>query len=431
MSLQTNKQIRQQFAVRPTKIGSRSLVGIPRSEENRRATAAAANAGVRNIEAEAARKAEEAEAARKAEKAEAARKAEKAEAARKAEKAEAARKKAEEAAINETHNAEWARKWEIQQELAKKMPARAKAAGKELLDACEEKNSEKALRILGENPGKDTIDVNFGDGASGTPLTRAAEYGLIDVVRALLQRPDINVNSVDYNYRTSLGRACGKGHTEIVNLLLDHKDIDVNIATKSQGYGSRHTAIDSCSYRFQDIRKRLIEKGARSSDTPDILGFKIMATINAMIQFNSDAGEEEVLAMIKYGNPDVNFYNSDYTLLSAAATNGFINIVRALLATGKIYYRDIREARLAIQTMYMDEPKKIEKIGEKIKEIKKMLEDAMIVKRGGKRSRTQRKCRLVVGKRETCCIKPKKGHWCWSKGTKRRISRKMKRNCCR
>jgi hypothetical protein len=52
---------------------------------------------------------------------------------------------------------------------------------------------------------------------------------------------------------------------------------------------------------------------------------------------------------------------------------------------------------------------------------------------GGKRSRTQRKrkCRLVVGKRETCCINPKKGHWCWSKGTKRQISRKMKRNCCR
>ena len=49
---------------------------------------------------------------------------------------------------------------------------------------------------------------------------------------------------------------------------------------------------------------------------------------------------------------------------------------------------------------------------------------------GGKRaiSKTQRKrkgkCRLVVGKRETCCIRPRKG-------TERRISRKMKRNCCK
>jgi hypothetical protein len=57
----------------------------------------------------------------------------------------------------------------------------------------------------------------------------------------------------------------------------------------------------------------------------------------------------------------------------------------------------------------------------------------LLQQQGGKRSRTQRKskCRLVVGKRETCCIKPRKGHWCWSKGTKRRISRKMKRNCCK
>jgi ankyrin repeat protein len=52
---------------------------------------------------------------------------------------------------------------------------------------------------------------------------------------------------------------------------------------------------------------------------------------------------------------------------------------------------------------------------------------------GGRRTqrKRKRKCRLVVGKRETCCIKPKKGHWCWSKGTERQISRKMKRNCCR
>ena len=41
------------------------------------------------------------------------------------------------------------------------------------------------------------------------------------------------------------------------------------------------------------------------------------------------------------------------------------------------------------------------------------------------------KCRMVVGKRETCCIHPKRGHWCWSKGSKRSMTRKMKRECCR
>ena len=36
------------------------------------------------------------------------------------------------------------------------------------------------------------------------------------------------------------------------------------------------------------------------------------------------------------------------------------------------------------------------------------------------------KCRLVKGKKETCCINPKRGYWCWSKGTK-----SMKRKCCK
>ena len=40
------------------------------------------------------------------------------------------------------------------------------------------------------------------------------------------------------------------------------------------------------------------------------------------------------------------------------------------------------------------------------------------------------KCRLVKGKRETCCIRPNKGYWCWSKGTRRAVSQKMKKKCC-
>uniref|UniRef100_A0A6C0BBA8 Uncharacterized protein n=1 Tax=viral metagenome TaxID=1070528 RepID=A0A6C0BBA8_9ZZZZ len=40
-------------------------------------------------------------------------------------------------------------------------------------------------------------------------------------------------------------------------------------------------------------------------------------------------------------------------------------------------------------------------------------------------------CRLVKGKKETCCINPRRGFWCWSKRTKRRISKCMKRECCK
>ena len=43
----------------------------------------------------------------------------------------------------------------------------------------------------------------------------------------------------------------------------------------------------------------------------------------------------------------------------------------------------------------------------------------------------QKLTKLVRGKKETCCINPKRGYWCWSKKTKKRIWRKMKRTCCK
>ncbi len=41
------------------------------------------------------------------------------------------------------------------------------------------------------------------------------------------------------------------------------------------------------------------------------------------------------------------------------------------------------------------------------------------------------KCRLVKGKKETCCINPTKGHWCWSKSSSRKLVKTMKKQCCK
>lgn len=45
--------------------------------------------------------------------------------------------------------------------------------------------------------------------------------------------------------------------------------------------------------------------------------------------------------------------------------------------------------------------------------------------------RKKSKCRLVKGKNETCCINPKKGHWCWSKSASRKMVKTMKKQCCK
>ena len=44
---------------------------------------------------------------------------------------------------------------------------------------------------------------------------------------------------------------------------------------------------------------------------------------------------------------------------------------------------------------------------------------------------TRKNCRLVKGKKETCCINPSRGYWCWSKGKKSKKIRSMKRKCCK
>ncbi len=51
--------------------------------------------------------------------------------------------------------------------------------------------------------------------------------------------------------------------------------------------------------------------------------------------------------------------------------------------------------------------------------------------------RKKMKCRLIKGIKETCCINPTKGHWCWSNklignnGSSRKLVKTMKKQCCK
>ena len=51
--------------------------------------------------------------------------------------------------------------------------------------------------------------------------------------------------------------------------------------------------------------------------------------------------------------------------------------------------------------------------------------------------RKKMQCRLIKGIKETCCINPTKGHWCWSNklignnGSSRKLVKTMKKQCCK
>jgi Ankyrin repeats (3 copies) len=177
--------------------------------------------------------------------------------------------------------------------------------------------------------------------------------------------------------------------------------------------------------------------------------------------FNKDS--LTAINLIKEGwekdNIDFNFRDEGITILMEACRKGLTDVVKMLLATGRVdvNYKNEYGFTALLQAcvgknedtalVLLAQPKirveedpdalafaKKNKLTRVIERMETMLNSRTA---GGKRtmSKTQRKrkskCRLVVGKQETCCIKPRKGHWCWSKGIKRQISRKMKHTCCR
>jgi ankyrin repeat domain-containing protein 50 len=93
-----------------------------------------------------------------------------------------------------------------------------------LHEAILEEEVELACAIL-EHP---DFQVNTPDFLhSWTPLILAANDGLVEVVGALLVRPDLRVNDADDEGWTALTCAVDEGHEEIVRMLLMHQDIDI------------------------------------------------------------------------------------------------------------------------------------------------------------------------------------------------------------
>jgi ankyrin repeat protein len=66
--------------------------------------------------------------------------------------------------------------------------------------------------------------------SDATPLLYACQMGHAPIVRQLLARDDVDLNTIGFNGgATALLLAIHHGHTEIIYLLLDKDDIDVNL----------------------------------------------------------------------------------------------------------------------------------------------------------------------------------------------------------
>ena len=98
------------------------------------------------------------------------------------------------------------------------------------------------------------VNVNSQGAIGWTALMKAAEAGHLDVVQALLSRPDINVNSQSATGWAALMSATLKGHLNIVQALLQHPNINVNIQS-ANGYTS---LISATCHGYLDIVQALL-----------------------------------------------------------------------------------------------------------------------------------------------------------------------------
>ena len=95
---------------------------------------------------------------------------------------------------------------------------------------------------------------------SNTPIVNACIYGHNEVVRLLVQRPDVDVNARAYEDSwTPLYRAVKWQQVEQVRLLLSHPKIEVNKLV--HGY----TPMDAALQSTDEIRALLKRAGAKVS----------------------------------------------------------------------------------------------------------------------------------------------------------------------
>lgn len=105
--------------------------------------------------------------------------------------------------------------------------------GRTPLSWAAEEGHEGVVRVLLE---RDDIDINSKKDIYGQTLIWWVAYkGHVEVVRVLLAQNGIDVNSRDFLDRTPLSVAAAEGHATVVKLLLTRDDVDVNSGNKFYG----------------------------------------------------------------------------------------------------------------------------------------------------------------------------------------------------
>ena len=129
-------------------------------------------------------------------------------------------------------------------------------------------NQPNIVKLLLNTP---NIDVNKGDNFGRTPLYTAANKENTECIELLLKAPDIDVNKAKNNGETPLHTAAVQGNKECIELLLKAPDIDVNKAD-DDGSTPLHDAINyghaECVLLLSKAPGINVNKAKNNGETP-------------------------------------------------------------------------------------------------------------------------------------------------------------------
>jgi len=169
-------------------------------------------------------------------------------------------------------------------------------------------------------------DVNATDSAGNTALAWAARKGHDGVVKRLLERKDVNPDLTDTKYgRTPLSWAAEEGHEGIVKMLLERRDVNPD---QPDTYFGRTPLSWAAEEGHEGIVKMLLERRDVNPDQPDTYFGRTPLSRAAE---NGHEGIVKLFLGRKDVNPDQPDTKYGMTPLSWAAGNGQERVVKMLM----------------------------------------------------------------------------------------------------
>jgi ankyrin repeat protein len=195
--------------------------------------------------------------------------------------------------------------------------------GQTPLSYATEKGHEAVVKLLLT---KDGVDLNSKDDYSGrTPLSHAAKNGHEAVVKLLLAKNGVDLNSKDRSSRTPLLYAAGNSHEAVVKLLLAKDGVDLN---SKDDYSGQTPLSHAAENGHEVVVKLLLAKDGVDLNSKYYYSYSGRTPLS----YAAANGHEAVVKLL-LTKDGVDLNSKDYsgwTPLSYAAANGHEAVVKLL-----------------------------------------------------------------------------------------------------